>query len=124
VSSLILILFGDFALRLFGAEFSVGYPALAILLCGQLIHAFCGPTGHMMAMTGLQDIYAKVITYSLFLNLGLNLVLIPKIGMLGAAIASAVSLASWNLALAVYVYSKTRFNTTAFALPIMKDIDP
>jgi O-antigen/teichoic acid export membrane protein len=43
----------------------------------------------------------------------LNLLLIPKFGALGAAIASSTALSAWNLAMMFYVRRKLGLDATA-----------
>lgn len=88
---------GEWVLGFFGAAFTASYPALMILLGGQLVNALCGPVGMMMNMTGHQDRAALVISSAAALNVGLNATLIPLYGITGAAIATAISAATWNL---------------------------
>ena len=51
--------------------------------------------------------------FAAVLNLVLNLLLIPAFGIVGAAVASAISLISWNLILAVLVYRRLGIHSTA-----------
>ncbi len=82
---------GEWVLGFFGPAFTAGYPALLILLGGQMVNALCGPVGMMM------DRAAVVISAGAALNMGLNATLIPLYGITGAAAATAISGAGWNL---------------------------
>lgn len=87
---------GKWVLGVFGAAFTAGYPALLILLGGQLVNALCGPVGGLMTMTGHHDRAAVVLTSAALLNIALNATLIPFYGVEGAATATALSAAAWN----------------------------
>ena len=57
-----------------------------------------------------------IIGLGAFLNIVLNLLLIPQWGIIGAALAATISLASWNIILAIYIFRKTGVISGAFAL--------
>ena len=91
-------------LHLFGKGFPAGATALVILAAGHLANAVTGPTGILLTMTGKQKWeLANTISMVAF-NFLLNLVLIPKMGLIGAAIATAVSIATINGLKLVQVY--------------------
>lgn len=95
--ALILILASPL-MELFGRNFQAGEIALVILGLGQLTQVAVGSAGFLLAMTG----HPRVILYNnaamCVLNFFLNLYLIPRYGIPGAAIASAVSWSAINLA--------------------------
>jgi O-antigen/teichoic acid export membrane protein len=91
-------------LRLFGKGFPAGATALVILAAGHLANAVTGPSGMLLTMTGKQKWeLANTISMVTF-NFLLNLVLIPAMGLIGAAIATAVSIATINGLKLVQVY--------------------
>lgn len=99
---MILMIGGGWLLEFFGAGFDIGRTALIILLCGQLAQVYCGGVGYLMQMAGLEKAYRNVVLVGVFLNAILNAWMIPWLGMEGAAMASATTLASWN-SLAVWM---------------------
>lgn len=111
--ALILILFGDLFLKLFGQAFVRGETALAIMCVGQLINAVAGSVGLVLIMTGHERDTAKGIGISAVLNVILNVILIPRWGMEGAAIATASSLITWNFLLAAWAYKRLGIHSTA-----------
>lgn len=113
---ILLIVFGRPILRLFGPAFVTGYAALVILCCGQLINALAGSVGFLMTMTGHQKQAAVIVAVTATLNVALNLLLIPPYGMAGAAAATAVTTAAWNLAMLAYVWTVLRINPTIVPL--------
>ena len=102
----ILIVAADPVLTLFGEGFSVGRWALMILVLGQLVNAGMGPVGHLMNLTGHGRQSAVVYGTAAGVNVILNLLLIPRMGLEGAAVATAFSMVLWNLWLFVLVQRK------------------
>jgi O-antigen/teichoic acid export membrane protein len=95
---LIILVVGDDLLRIFGQEFSIGWIPLLILCIAQLARAGAGGIAiNMLSMTGHQ--YLKLYTDLglSILNILLNLLLIPMWGMLGAAIATGISILVVNV---------------------------
>ena len=107
-----LILLGPLLLRIWGSEFVAGHAALSVLLLGQAINAFCGNVGQLMIMSGNERELGLVSTFTALLNITLNALLIPTLGMLGAAIATTTSLATWNLVLAMRVRALLGLHST------------
>jgi len=97
VVTLFLIAFSKYILGLFGAEFVTAQLPLAILVLGQLVNAATGPVGYMLDLTGHQDQSARVRCCTALTNLLLNYILIPKFGIVGAAMATAIAVSLDNL---------------------------
>jgi len=103
---LILLLEGEHILRIFyGAEFAAGYTVLVILIAGQLIKAGAGLIGVLLQMTGEHKIYMKVNILWGVLNIILNILLIPRYGMLGAAMATAFCLSMVDI-ISIFIIRK------------------
>jgi len=110
----VLMIFGEWLLQhLFGHDYVVGYQAMVILALGQLVNAASGSVALLLNMTGHERDTAKVIALFAVLNVGLNTALIPVLGLIGAAWASAVSTTLWNLVLLWLVYR--RLGVVSFA---------
>ena len=62
-------------------------------------------------MSGNEQLVRNNITVAALLNLVLNLVLIPYYGVLGAALATAISLAVKNLLAAYLVWNRLSIQT-------------
>ncbi len=94
------IIFGKPILAMiFGEEYLRGHTALSILCLGQLINAGAGSVGLLLNMTGYERDTAVGVGVAAACNVILNLALIPLFGMEGAAAATAISLAVWNVIL-------------------------
>lgn len=97
---LLLMFFGQSLLSyVYGAEFISGYHALQIILLGQLANVAFGSVAALLNMTGYERDTLKGILVSVVINLVLNIALVPKFGINGAAIANAVSMVLWNMLL-------------------------
>lgn len=83
-----LLLTGQWVLGLFGEGFVVAGPAMAILIGGFVLNALAGPSCLVLTMTGRQKHAAAAIAASVLLNITLNFLLIPRLGLAGAALAS------------------------------------
>lgn len=100
---------------LFGHEY-VGNTTrpLAILAGGQLVNTAFGSVGLFLTMTGHEIDTFKGQAWALLINLILALLLIPRMGVDGAAYAAAVGLVAWNLVLAVKLVKRLNIRPTAF----------
>lgn len=93
-------------LRLFGPEFPAGAAALAILAVGQFVNVASGSVGYLLVMTGHEKAMRNDIIGTAALNVALNALLIPRYGMTGAAVATALSLAVLNLVAVALVHAR------------------
>ena len=83
-------------LHVFGRGFTAGSSVLLILAAGLLVAVGTGPTGALLTMMGKQKWELGNTISMAVVNFILNLVLIPKLGVIGAAIATAFSFATIN----------------------------
>ena len=90
--ALVLIVFGKWILMLFGPGFDAGYPLIVVLACGLLARASIGPAERLLNMVGQQRACALVYAAALVTNVALCLVLVPHLGLTGAALATASAL--------------------------------
>ncbi|MEH0931187.1 oligosaccharide flippase family protein [Micromonospora sp. CPCC 205558] len=94
-----LLVFPEQLLRLVGGPGLAGGAAVTVVLAlGQLVNAATGPCGTLLNMSGRVSVNMMDNLAALLLNVLLNLWLIPAYGILGAAVAWAVSLAAVNIA--------------------------
>ena len=115
---LLFVFYGKGILQfVFGDPFYIGELALAVLAIGQLINSAMGSVGALLNMTGHERYTLRGVFLAALLNVVLNFILIPFYGMLGAAIATAVSLALWNLLLRHYVRQKLNIEPSALFKP-------
>jgi O-antigen/teichoic acid export membrane protein len=75
-----------------------------------------GINGTVLNMTQYASVSAWIVAMGALLNVALNIWLIPIYGTTGAAIATAASLATWNILLSIAVYRRLSIRVTAFGL--------
>ncbi|WP_157998489.1 flippase [Desulfosporosinus sp. OT] len=111
---IVFVLFGASILyRVFGSNYVAGSTALAILSFGQYCNAFAGSVGMLLNMTGHEVDSAKGVTIAAITNIILNLILIPKWSITGAAIATSISMILWNVILSIWVYKRIKIIPTS-----------
>ena len=103
IPALLLIFAGPFVLNLFGADFVEGRHALRLLAAGQIVYMLCGLNETVLTMTGHERLVRNIAVTAAILNIALNAIMIPRWGMAGAAMATAVCHGGWNLAGALLV---------------------
>ena len=107
--AIIIICFSNYLLAFFGKEFIIANTALIILLIGQVFNVFAGPVGIILKMTQNQDALLKFVFLSVVINLILNLILIPQLGINGAAVGTTMSIIVFNLFCIVFIKRKLGF---------------
>ncbi len=98
-----LAIFSSVLLRIFGPAFADGAQALTVVSVAMLVNIATGNVNLVLLMAGKSSWNLANAAVSLALNVGLNLILIPKYGIEGAAIAWAASIVLWNVAAVVEV---------------------
>jgi O-antigen/teichoic acid export membrane protein len=91
------VLFAKPIMGIFGAEFSVGWPVLVVGTLAQLINCGVGSVGYLLLMSGRQNQLLRIQAVMAATLIVLNLILIPRMGLLGAATAVALVTATTNL---------------------------
>ena len=88
----------------FGPAFAQGQTCLLWLAIGQLSMTLCGPVMYVLNMTGFERIGNRILWSTALVNIALNVWIIPRHGIDGAAFTTALSLALWNGAAAWAVH--------------------
>ncbi len=104
------LVFGRQILGLFGQEFTVGYSVLVILLVGQSVNVAAGAVGLFLDMTGHEKVFRNIVIFAGVLNILLNVLLIPRYHMNGAAVASMLSIITWNVLASKYIKKEFGFS--------------
>jgi O-antigen/teichoic acid export membrane protein len=115
LAAIVLALLGPFVLSLFGADFQAGYPTMLVVLAGLVLRSATIPVEYLLNMTGHHRDTMGVYALAAMANIGLNLLLIPDYGIVGAAIATYTAMLSGNLCL--YVLVRKRLGVNAFVFP-------
>lgn len=101
---------------LFGQAFVSAYNSLLLLMIGQLSMAFAGPVGYLLYMTGFERDVVWGVTISAIANVCLTIMLVPNMGIGGAAAAMTTSLIVWNAFLVFRVNHRLKLDSTALGL--------
>jgi O-antigen/teichoic acid export membrane protein len=88
----VILALGQPLLWLFGSQFVGGYHLMFILAVGLMARSACGPVERLLSMLGEQRICAAIYATAFVLNLVLCIVLIPRMGVEGAALATSTAL--------------------------------
>jgi O-antigen/teichoic acid export membrane protein len=107
-----LLVLGHPLLRLFGREFVAGYYLMFIIAIGLLARASVGPAERLLNMLGERRACALVYGASFAISLILCVVLIPRLGLAGAAAASSAALVFESVGL--FVVAKRRLGLHCF----------
>jgi O-antigen/teichoic acid export membrane protein len=101
---LFILLMNKEIMQLFGRQYIQASGVLIILACAQLVNAAAGPVSWVLSMTNNQNILATVMISSNLLNIILNVFLIPRFGLLGAAFSTGISVILLNLLNLFFVF--------------------
>jgi len=116
LTAVALAVLGPYILSLFGPDFKTGYPAMLVVLGGLVLRAATGPVEFLLNVTGHHRDTMKVYAVAAVASIVLNLVLIPALGIIGAAIATYTAMIGGNIYL--YLLVKKRLGVKAFVLPL------
>src|SRR5204862_773939 len=82
-------LFHDVILGIFGEKYIAGGVVLVVLALGNLVDAGVGSVNYLLVMTGHPKIILTNTITTVVVNITLALLLVPRFGVVGAAIAAA-----------------------------------
>jgi O-antigen/teichoic acid export membrane protein len=109
---LVLLLFAESLLGLYGAQYVEAGDALRVLAAGQLINAAAGSCGILLMMTGHQKAVMHGMALALVVNALTAYLAVPTLGVVGGALAAVLGIACWNVYLVVYAARKLGVDTT------------
>lgn len=95
--ALTIILFAHPLLAIFGKAFEAGAAVLVIGTAGQLVNCAVGSVGYLLLMSGHQREMVKIQICNAALMIATSSILVPRFGILGAALAAAISIAVTNI---------------------------
>ena len=104
--ALFLWVFAGPLLNLFGDGYDAAATIVPVLCLGIVLACALGPGEDILTMMGAERLCALGFFVALFVNLALNFALIPVMGMMGAAIATAAALALRGVILAIFAYRR------------------
>ena len=125
--ALVVIVFARPLMRIFGADFELGWPILIIGTLGQLVNCGVGSVGYLLLMSGHEKRLIRVQMFMALCMIVASAVLVPLWGIYGAAVAAAstnIGINLWNLlevrkALGILPYNRSYLSLT---LPILSTL--
>lgn len=112
---LFLIFLSPYLLSFFGKNgesYELSYTPIIILAIGQLVNVAVGSTGYLLTMAKKENLVFISVICGAVVNLFLNILLLPIYGIIGAAIATSVSMIVWNVMMLIFVKRQTGINPT------------
>lgn len=106
-----MLIFPAQLMGIFGEEFVEGAYLLQILAIGQFVNAATGSVGFLLIMSGNERDMRTVTMISGSLAILLTLLMTSMYGIMGAAISTAIAVATQNLLAVYYVKKRLGFNT-------------
>lgn len=99
-------------LSIFGEDFVQARSVLTILCIGKLLNASTGSVGLLLNMTNNERDNAVIVGVGTVLNGVLNMLMIPRWGVEGAAIATTITTVFINVSLTTIVYKRLGIHST------------
>jgi O-antigen/teichoic acid export membrane protein len=91
-----LVIFAPFFMSIFGSSYRAGATALVILALGAVAATVSGPSGAVLLMAGSATLNLTSTMIGVGVNLSLDVLLIPRVGLEGAAWSWALSMVAMN----------------------------
>lgn len=98
----------------FGRDTVDAYPALLVLLAGQLVNSLVGSVAFLLNMTGHEKDVMKIIGISTMFNVLITVILTPYLRITGAAIATSISLIFAQITMFIIVKKRLGITSSAF----------
>jgi O-antigen/teichoic acid export membrane protein len=116
---LTMAVFAPFLLKLFGHDYVEGQTALVILSVGMVFLVGTGNNKIVLLMGGGSAWNLGITAASLVIDVGLSLVLIPSLGMNGAAVALAGTLVFDNMTTTLVVWKRLGLRPFGSGYPVV-----
>jgi len=92
-----IIIFAGPVMTVFGGGFRSGAAVLVVCAIAQVVNCAAGSVGFLLLMSGNQLSLMKIQAVNAVLMVGLNVVLVPRMGILGAALGMSASVVGTNV---------------------------
>ncbi|MDA8744866.1 polysaccharide biosynthesis C-terminal domain-containing protein [Rubripirellula amarantea] len=106
---LAMMIFPSQIMGLFGSDFRGGAGALQILAIAQFVNVCTGSVGYLLSMTGHERDLRRATLIGSVVAIVVSLILIPRLGLIGAAMATAIASILQNLLMTVSVKQRLGF---------------
>jgi O-antigen/teichoic acid export membrane protein len=117
---LVVLLFAPGLLLAFGSDFTPAALTVRLIAIGQILNVLVGPVGFVLTMTGRQKLNLINSIGIAIVNIGLNVVFIPRWGIAGAGFGMMMSLSIVNIVRVIEV--KTIYGFTPFRWDVLKPV--
>ncbi len=94
---LVLVLFSRYLLSLSGGDFVAAWPLVIAFALGNLLNASTGSVGYMLLMTGYNRLSFINSLVAVAVNIVLGIILTPRYGAMGTAIATGSAIMALNV---------------------------
>jgi O-antigen/teichoic acid export membrane protein len=105
---LLAVIFGPYVLVIFGHAYHAGRPVMVILGLAMLVATGCGQVDMVLITAGRSSWSLYNGLLAMVVNVGVDLILIPRLGITGAAIGWAAAIGITNLVPLVQVATAAR----------------
>lgn len=95
--ALSMVVFAHPVMSIFGADFQAGAVVVMIGAVGQIFNCGVGSVGFLLLMSGNQGQLMKIEAITAVLLIALNVTLVPRLGIAGAAIATTITTVITNV---------------------------
>ncbi len=99
----VIAIFAPALMKMFGKDFVEAWPVLVVGTIGQLVNCSVGSVGYLLLMSGNQVKLIRIQAFAGAFMIGLNLLLVPRWGIMGAAVAAAATNMLTNIVCLVQV---------------------
>jgi O-antigen/teichoic acid export membrane protein len=113
---LVLAVFSPIFLSVFGIRYVTGAVALTIISLSLLVNTGTGNNAILLLMAGRSSWNLLISGFSLSLNVVANLILIPRFGLTGAAVAWAISILVTNACSTIVLWKFDRMQPFSWPL--------
>jgi O-antigen/teichoic acid export membrane protein len=112
---ILVLFFSKFMIQItYGKEFVGGAVSLTIASIGQIFNVGCGPVAQLLNVTGHHKQFRNISLLGAAINIAAIIIAVPHLGIIGAALASTVSMATWNIVGTIYIKKKFGYYISLF----------
>lgn len=116
VAVVVIVVSGKQVLGLFGEDFVDGYWALLILVAANLFAGAIGPVVQLLSIAGHEKSCAAIFACALAVQVIANIVLVPLLGIVGAALAVLAVTILWTTWLYVLVVRRLHIQPSVLGI--------
>ena len=110
----ILVLIPEKVMSIYGLDFVDGSTALMILAIGQFFNAATGSVGYLLMMTNNEKLLRNIVVVSALMHIIICIYAIPKYGVIGAAVATAITMSLVNFVSTFFSWKKLNILSIGF----------